>query len=94
MLNVDSAYQLVLGMRTCTAARQFVPPPAQGKLPAEGLPGAVERLRAAAAARAGMGEELAMLFVALLRALGLAVRSVRCRARRAFPCPFKVLCLS
>ena len=92
-LNVDSAYQLVLEIRTCTAAQQSIPPPAQGKLPAEGLPGAVERLHAAAAARAGTGEELAMLFVALLRALGLAVRSVRCRARRAFSCSVKVLFL-
>ncbi|KAK9845720.1 hypothetical protein WJX81_000463 [Elliptochloris bilobata] len=46
-------------------------------LPAGGLPGAVERLRGAAAARAGTGEELVLLFVALLRALGLQARSVR-----------------
>ena len=51
----------------------------QEHLPAaSGLPGAIERLRAAAAARAGTGEELVLLLVALLRALGLQARSARC----------------
>ena len=54
--------------------------PQEDLSPAGGLPGAVERLRAAAAARAGTGEDLVLLLVALLRALGLQARSVRCVA--------------
>jgi len=65
---------------TCRARRA---PRPQGDLPpARGLAGAVARLRGAAEARAGTCEELVMLFVALLRALGLPARSVRCRPRR------------
>ncbi len=44
---------------------------------ARGLPGAVERLQRAAETREGTGEELCMLFVALLRSHGMLVRSVR-----------------
>lgn len=40
----------------------------------------MERLRSAAAARVGTGEDLVLLLVALLRALGLQARSVRCGA--------------
>ena len=43
-----------------------------------GLGPALEQLHRAAAAKAGTAEELSILFVALLRASGCLVRSVRC----------------
>ncbi|KAK9858829.1 hypothetical protein WJX84_000716 [Apatococcus fuscideae] len=54
-----------------------LPPGADGSDTAKGLQGAIDRLQVVAEEKAGTAEEIAAVFVAALRALGLLVRFVR-----------------